>query len=66
MIEHDKQQHIMKQRAVLLVIALVGKQLSDQWWNTPNKAFDNKTPAGQWLLDHRSVYNYLMACNDYS
>lgn len=50
----------MKQRSVALVIAMVGKDLADKWWSSPNKAFNDMTPAGQWIKDHESVYNYLM------
>ena len=51
----------MKQRSVALVVALVGIDLADQWWSSPNKAFDGMTPAGQWIKDHESVYDYLMS-----
>jgi hypothetical protein len=27
-----------------LVVALVGDKLSEQWWKSPNKAFDGRTP----------------------
>lgn len=53
-------EHVMKQRAVVLVISMVGKDLADTWWNSPNKAFNGRTPAGMWIEDHESVYNYLM------
>jgi hypothetical protein len=53
-------EHIMKQRSVALVIAMVGKDHADTWWSSPNKAFNGMTPAGQWIQDHESVYGYLM------
>lgn len=53
-------EHQMKQRSVALVIALVGKDLADTWWNTPNKAFSNRTPAGMWIEHPDVVYNYLL------
>jgi hypothetical protein len=53
-------EHAMKQRSIALVVAMVGKDVADQWWNSPNKAFDLMTPAGQWIKDHESVYYYLM------
>ena len=39
---------------------MVGADMADRWWNSPNKAFDGRTPAGQWLIDFESVYMYLM------
>jgi hypothetical protein len=53
-------EHICKQRSVALVIGLVGSDLADDWWNSPNKAFNGRTPAGMWLEDFRQVHNYLM------
>ena len=53
-------EHICKQRSDSLVIALVGENSADAWWNSANKAFDGKTPADMWLTDFRQVHNYLM------
>ena len=53
-------EHICKKRSVALVIGLVGSDLADDWWNSPNKAFNSRTPAGMWLEDFRQVHNYLM------
>lgn len=53
-------EHQYKQRSIALVIAMVGKDLADRWWESPNKAFDGRTPAGQWIVDYESVYKYLM------
>jgi hypothetical protein len=53
-------EHVAKQRSVALVIAMVGKDHADQWWGTPNKAFDGRTPAGVWIEDYQKVYMYLM------
>lgn len=53
-------EHMLKQRSVALVQALVGEDLADAWWNSPNKAFDMRTPAGMWIEDYRRVHNYLM------
>ena len=54
-------EHIAKQRSIVLVIALVGGEFADKWWATPNKAFDMQTPAGVWREDYAKVYNYLMS-----
>ena len=53
-------ENLAKQRSHVLVIALVGKDLADDWWNSPNRAFDMRTPAGMWIDDYMIVYNYLM------
>ena len=53
-------EHIAKQRSNVLVIALVGGELADKWWSSPNKAFDMQTPAAAWLQDYYKVYTYLM------
>ena len=47
-------------RSRALVIAMVGKGASDIWWQSPNKAFNMKTPLDQWEQDWHEVYNYLM------
>jgi hypothetical protein len=49
----------------VLVIALVGKKHSKDWWNSPNKAFDNKTPEEMWTVEPYRVYEYLMHYADY-
>jgi hypothetical protein len=53
-------EHQMKQRSVALAIALFGKEAADKWWNTPNRTFEGRTPAGVWLEKPEDVYNYLM------
>lgn len=50
-----------KQRSQWLLTAMLGKDLVDPWWNTPNKAFGMRTPAGMWVEDYIKVYNYLMS-----
>lgn len=63
-INSDISEYVAKQRSVVLVIALVGKNLADEWWNSPNRAFDMRTPAGMWIEDYHRVYNYLMTHAD--
>jgi len=44
-----------------LVVALVGDKLSKDWWKSPNKAFDDRTPES--LMNEQEwtrVRNYLM------
>jgi hypothetical protein len=44
-----------------IVVALVGDKLSTDWWNSPNQAFDGRTPEE--LMNEQEwtrVRNYLM------
>jgi hypothetical protein len=44
-----------------LVAALAGEKLSSVWWNSPNKAFDDRTPDS--LMNEEEwtrVRDYLM------
>lgn len=43
-----------------LIEALVGKDLVGKWWSSPNKAFENRTPASVFEEDPKSVYEYLI------
>ena len=52
----------MRARCNALVIALVGNNLSDKWWNGSNKAFDGKTPEQMYSNSPSEVYWYLMNC----
>jgi hypothetical protein len=47
-------------RCNALVIALVGKELSEKWWDSPNKFWNGKTPRSVFDHDYMDVYNYLM------
>lgn len=53
---------ILRQRSEALLIAMVGSNLAVKWWNTPNKAFDLKTPEYIWGDQHEKVYSYLIRC----
>ena len=48
---------MIKERCDALVIAMVGKELANGWWNSPNKAFNGQTPMETPL---EIVYSYLM------
>ena len=50
-----------KLRSDALVVAMIGRDYSEQWWNSANRAFDDRTPREQWSVDYLHVYNYLMA-----
>lgn len=56
----EEYERMVKQRSISLVISLVGENLADKWWDSPNKAFDMRTPADMWIEDFRRVHNYLM------
>lgn len=43
-----------------LLEILVGSANVDQWWSSPNQAFDQRTPEQQWALGSDAVVNYLM------
>jgi hypothetical protein len=61
---HDDFEHQYKQRSLALLTAMLGSELATEWWNSPNKAFDMRTPADQWLIDYKSVYQYLMKSSE--
>lgn len=50
----------IQQRCEALVIALVGKEKSFDWWLTPNRAFYMQTPETAFYFDPQVVYKYLM------
>lgn len=54
-------EQVLRKRSEMLVIALVGKDLSDNWWNSQNKAFELKTPNEKWKENYETVYSYLMS-----
>jgi hypothetical protein len=43
-----------------LVASIVGADLVESWWNSPNQAFDGRTPETQWQSGSDAVVNYLM------
>lgn len=51
---------IAKQRSDALLVAMVGKQMVDDWWNSPNMAFDMRSPVDVWKDDYNLVYDYLI------
>lgn len=51
---------LIRKRCEALIIAMVGKILAKQWWNNPNKAFDDKTPEQMYSVSPTTVYTYLM------
>jgi len=61
-IQQDQlQDMVRRQRCNTLVIALVGKQLAQQWWTSPNKRFNGATPETTYQVAPDGVYQYLMS-----
>ena len=50
----------MRKRCESLVVAMVGKELEQQWWNGSNKAFCGDTPEQMYSVAPSVVYAYLM------
>lgn len=50
----------MRGRCEALVTAMVGKELTEKWWNSPNKAFGGDTPEQIYSVAPSAVYAYLM------
>ncbi len=47
----------MKEKCDLMILALVGSDYLDAWWNSSNRAFGGKKPID---CDINEVYYYLM------
>lgn len=43
-----------------LVTSMVGPNLLESWWHSPNQAFGGQTPESQWAVGSDQVINYLM------
>lgn len=54
------EQQLMRKRCEVIVTALVGQELADQWWNGPNRAFGGDTPEQMYSVTPSVVYAYLM------
>lgn len=52
------QDELLRKKCDLLLQALVGDKLINEWWEGHNKAF-NMTPNEQWKNDPRVVFDYL-------
>ena len=50
----------MRARCEALVIAMVGREMAEKWWNGPNKAFCDDTPEQMYSIAPNTVYAYLM------
>lgn len=56
----NEQVEKMKRYSNNILSALVGEALVEQWWQSPNKAFEDKTPNAQWDDDPNVVFQYLL------
>ena len=54
----------MRARCEALVTAMVGKNLSEQWWTGSNKAFGGHTPEQIYSVAPSAVYAYLMKSSE--
>lgn len=52
---------VLRARCEVLVVALVGKALAQQWWSSSNKAFEGQTPGEQFDRNAERVYSYLLS-----
>jgi hypothetical protein len=53
-------ENAMKNHAQACLLAMLGEKLVNDWWNSKNAAFDNQTPAGEWIRNPKRVYDYIM------
>ena len=45
----------------MLLESMVGPNLVEKWWDSPNRHWDMKTPNQQWEEDPKSVFKYLLS-----
>ena len=54
-----------KNKCDVLLIAMLGTtELVDQWWKSPNKAFNNNTPEVAYYVEPKEVLSYLMRMSE--
>lgn len=51
---------IMRNRCEVMILSMVGKDYTNVWWNSPNKAFQGKTPNEVFETDPERVYDYVI------
>lgn len=49
-----------RKKCNVLLEAMVGPSLVDQWWDSKNKHWDLRTPNEVFEEDPKSVFSYLM------
>jgi hypothetical protein len=50
----------MRKQSEMLVISLIGADIANDWWNSPNRAFQMQTPENTFDSDPEKVYSYLV------
>ena len=50
----------VRSRCDALLVAMLGKEFSGKWWNSPNNAFGGSAPETIFSTDPDAVYAYLM------
>lgn len=50
----------MRNRCEIMILSMVGKDYANVWWNSPNKAFQGKTPNEVFDTDPEQVYDYII------
>jgi len=63
-LDHINAVKLMRQRCEIMILSLLGEEISPKWWDSPNKAFELKTPNEVWSTDPESVYKYICGCID--
>lgn len=56
---HERNQ-ILRKRSEVLIVALVGSELAETWWDSENKAFDMQTPRQLFEQNPEKVYSYCL------
>lgn len=50
----------LRKRSEMLVISLIGSDIAQEWWQSPNRAFRMQTPEQTFDSDPEKVYSYLV------
>jgi len=56
----DQEREKRRNQCNIMLKALLGENNFQQWWNSKNKAFDDKTPEEVWVEDSEKVFDYLV------
>ena len=51
----------LREKCNMLLESMVGPNLVEKWWDSPNRHWDMKTPNQQWEEDPKSVFKYLLS-----
>jgi len=53
---------IIQNRCNMLLKGMLGEKYAQEWWLTPNKAFDGEIPKIVFESEPNKVYQYLISC----